>query len=600
MAGSSSCAESSGARPGARVGLLLAGSLCLLPFLIPYHQPPLLSFHAEWLAGALGVTAALAFLAGRGARSQAALPASALWLLAFAAYLLLRAALGDPAYPQAALLGAAYVLFAVLLVQLGAQLASVHGAERVAAVLAACILAGALANAAAGVLQSYGRPALLEDFVAELRGARAYGNIAQVNLYAHYLALGQAALILLWPQRRSRQALAVGALALLALGSALSGSRSALLYAGWFAVLATLVPIPQRRAAYLVAGAVAVAHVAVPWIEAGLGLGPPGAGTLERVMGVPGEPATPRWGIYGVALKVFAAAPTLGAGWGEFAGAAFAQGLAPSLTQVGEVWTSPHNLPLQLLAESGAPGAVLVLGALWFWAAPLARRLQVHASRSLWWMTAAVGVALLHSLVEYPLWNAHFLGAAALLLGASAQAPSGRRGAWIGAIAAGALLVVVLASTLRDYVRLDTARVTGTTATMASPAQAARDARTMQELAGGLLGPVAELWIVLGAPLDREGLVQKLAMSQRVARYWPAHDVLVRRAVWLALAGDAAGASALLGRALASFPQRRAHTIELLEQAREVDAGTIGPLLALAASRAAEAGERGRAARGGG
>jgi len=578
--------------------MLLAGSLCLLPFLIPYHQPPLPSFHAEWLAGALGVAAALAFLAGRGARSQAASPAPALSLLAFAMYLLLRAVLGDPAYPQAALLGAAYVLFAALLVQLGTQLALAHGAERVAVVFAACMLAGAVANAAAGILQSYGRPALLEDFVAELRGARAYGNIAQVNLYAHYLALGQAALILLWPQRRPWQALAVAALLLLALGSALSGSRSALLYAGWFAVLATLVPIPQRRVAYLVAGAVALAHVAVPWIEAGLGLGPAGAGTLERMTDAPGEPDAPRWGIYGVAMKVFAAAPLFGAGWGEFAGAAFAQGLAPSLTQVGEVWTSAHNLPLHLLAESGVAGTVLVLGALWLWALPLARRLRKRASPALWWMTAAVGVALLHSLVEFPLWNAHFLGAAALLLGASAQAPSGRQGAWAGAIAAGALLAVVLASTLRDYVRLDTARVTGTTVTMVHPAQAARDARTMHELAGGLLGPVAELWVVLGATLDRERLAQKLAMSARVARYWPAHDVIVRRAAWLALAGQAPSAERLLLQALAAFPQRRADTRRLLERAGEVDPESIGPLLA--ASRNAEAGERGRAARGGG
>ena len=598
MAGGSSCAEPGGGRPGARVGLLLAGSLCLLPFLIPYHQPPLLSFHAEWLAGALGVAAALAFLAGRGARSQAALPGPALWLLAFAAYLLLRAAFGDPAYPQAALLGAAYVLLAVLLVQLGAQLASVHGVERVAAVLAASILAGALANAAAGVLQSYGRPALLEDFIAELRGTRAYGNIAQVNLYAHYLALGQAALILLWPQRRPRQVLAVVALILLALGSALSGSRSALLYAGWFAVLATLVPIPQRRAAYVVAGTVALAHVALPWIETGLGLGPAGAGTLERMMGAPGEPAAPRWAIYGVALKVFAAAPFLGAGWGEFAGAAFAQGLAPSLTQVGEVWTSPHNLPLHLLAESGVPGAILVLGALWFWATPLAHRLRERASPALWWMTAAVGVTLLHSLIEFPLWNAHFLGVAALLLGASAQSPAGRRGARVGAIAAGALLALVLGSTLRDYVRLDTTRVTGTTVTMAHPAQAARDARTMHELTGGLLGPVAELWIVLGAPLDREQLSQKLAMSERVSRYWPAHAVIVRRAAWLALAGQAQSADGLLQQALAAFPHRRADTRRLLERASEVDPEAIRPLLA--ASRNAEAGERGRAARGGG
>jgi O-antigen ligase len=603
MAGGSSCAEPSGARPGAGVGLLLAGSLCLLPFLIPYHQPPILSFYPEWLAAALGVAASLAFLAGRGARAQTALPASALWLWVFAAYLAMRAALGDPAYPQSALVGAAYVLFAALLVQLGAQLSSAHGVERVGSVLAACVLAGALANAAAGLVQFYGRPALLEDLVADLRGARAYGNIAQVNLYANYLALGQAALILFWPTRRPQRALAIAALALLALGSALSGSRSALLYAVWLAALGALAPVQQRRAAYLVAAAVVIAHLVVPWLNAGLGLGPASGGTLERLAGAPEEPAAVRWPMYGVALKVFAAAPLFGVGWGEFAGAAFAQGLAPSLTQVGEVWSSPHNLPLHLLADSGLPGAALVLGALWFWAASLARRLRERASPALWWMAASVGVALLHSLIEFPLWSAHFLGPAALLVGASALpravSIAARSAACAAALVASIALTTVLALTLRDYVRLDTARVTGTTVTMASPGQAARDARTMHELADGLLGPVAELWTFVGAPLDREQLARKLAMSERVARYWPAHDVIVRRAVFLALSGDAERARALLVRALASFPRRRADTLRLLERAREADPAALGPLLALAAGGDAEAGERGRAARGG-
>ena len=47
------------------VSLLLAGSLCLLPFLLPYPQP----FLAEWLAAALGVAAVLTALAGHGTRT---------------------------------------------------------------------------------------------------------------------------------------------------------------------------------------------------------------------------------------------------------------------------------------------------------------------------------------------------------------------------------------------------------------------------------------------------------------------------------------------------------------------------------------------------
>lgn len=591
-------AGSSLSRHPARIGLLLAGSLCLLPFLIPYHQPPVLSFYPEWLAAALGVAAALAMLAGGGFKAGAALPAPSPWLIAFALLLAARALLGDPAYPQGPLLGAAYVLYAVLMIQLGAQLVAAHGAERVAHLLAVFLLAGALLNAVAGIIQFYGRPAWLEDLVAELRGARAYGNIAQTNLYAGYLALGQAALVLIWPRSRTGRAAAGIGLLLLVVASALSGSRSALLYALWLAALGWMAPVRLKRAAWAVAAAVLVAHLAVPWVNGAFELGPAGAGTLERVLGAPEEPAAPRVAIFSTALRVFWAAPLAGVGWGEFAGAAFAQGLGPSLTQVGQVWTSPHNLVLHLLAETGLAGTLLVLGGLWAWAASLVRRYRAQAHPALWWTIAAAGVPLLHSLFEYPLWSAHFLGVTALLIGSSA-APGGRSLpiARVGGLVACMLLGTVLALVLRDYVRLDTARVTGTTTSMAPADQVARDARTMRELAGGPLGPAAELWIFIGASLSRGGLAEKLAMSERLARYWPANEVLVRRAVYLALSGNQGEARAVLAEALRTFPQWRGETLGILERATATDPTAIGPLLVTAG---AEAGERGRAARGGG
>src|SRR5260221_11136857 len=78
---------------------MLAGSLCLLPFLLPYHQPPILSFFPEWLAAALGVAAALALLVGRGV-TAGFLPAPARWLIAFAVLLAAQAAGGGHAHFQ--------------------------------------------------------------------------------------------------------------------------------------------------------------------------------------------------------------------------------------------------------------------------------------------------------------------------------------------------------------------------------------------------------------------------------------------------------------------------------------------------------------------
>lgn len=573
------------------ISLLLAGGLCLLPFLLPYHQQPVLSFFPEWLAAALGVGAALAALGGRGV-SAPPLPMPARWLIGFALFLAVRSAVGEQAYPQASLLAAVYVLYAVLMIQLGANLVAALGVERVATVLAAFLLAGALANAASGVIQFYGRPALLEDFIADLHGKRAYGNIAQPNLYANYLALGEGALLFLWLRARVRTAYALAALALLVVASALSDSRSVVLYALWYAALgwmAMRLNTETRRlrfAVYCVAGTALAAYFAVPWINDALQLGPPGEG--NRFLDSSGEYAEPRAKAFLLALHVFGAAPIAGVGIGEFAGAAFELGLDSSLTRVGEVWTSPHNLPLHLLAETGAMGTFLALGGLCAWGWQAVRRYRADPQPALWWLIAAAGLQLVHSLVEFPLWSAHFLGVAALLAGASSTrldtpSPAASRAGWIAATAACAALAITLGITLRDYVRLDAARITGTTLTLAPAAQAQRDAATMRELTrGGFMAPVAELWIVLGASLDKSDLADKLAISERVARTWPANTVVVRRAIFLAFDGEAAKSRALLARAVRTFPQRREVTIEILERALAADPAAIEPLRVMA------------------
>jgi len=273
-----------------------------------------------------------------------------------------------------------------------------------------------------------------------------------------------------------------------------------------------------------------------------------------------------------------------GAGIGEFAGAAFESGLDSSLTRIAQVWTSSHSLPLQLLAETGLVGTVLTFGGLFAWGWQAARRYWIDPAVASWWIIAAVGIELIHSMIEFPLWSAHFLGVTALLIGAGTRVkprPVSRSG-WIASGAACAALAVTLGVTLRDYVRLDTTRISGTAVTLTSADQARKDAVTMRELTRGLMAPVAEQWIVIGAPLDRDGLADKLAMSERVARFWPANAVVVRRAVFLALDDRVEEARGLLAQALKTFPLRLDATILILEQARTADPDAIEPLLAMA------------------
>jgi O-antigen ligase len=573
------------------VALLLAGGMCLLPFLLPYNQ----LFEAEWLAAVLGVAAALAVLATHGI-SVVSLPVPARWLLAFALFLGAQAVLVHPIYPQVPVLAALYVLYAALLIWLGAQLAAANGIERAATILAVCLLAGSMANAASGMIQFYGLPAVLQDIVAELPHgpAAAYGNIGQSNLYANYLALGGAALLFLWLRGNLRTGYALAAAVLLAWTCALSGSRASLLYALWFALLGLLAGRVQsdpdgrhlRSAAYTLAAVILAAHVAIPWLNAAFGLGDSAKGALERLLPASLEDE-PRWQIWRLAWRIFANAPIAGAGIGEFAGAAFRSGLSPGLTQLGnQVWTSPHNLPLQLLAETGALGTFLALAGLCTWCWQAGRRYFATAQPAMWWIITAVGIELIHSAVEFPLWSAHFLGVTALLMGLGTRPSTISRIAsrltWI--LAAGTCLALALAMAilLRDYVRLLSTRVTGTTVTLANAADAARDAAVMHALTRGLLAPPAEYAIILGAPLDRSQLSDRLKMSERIARHYPTDAIIVRRAAFLAFDGQAAAARRLLAQALYTFPKRCNETIRILAQARASDPGAIEPLLMMA------------------
>jgi len=575
------------------VGLLLAGSMCLLPFLIPYHQLPLLSFYPEWLAAALGLIAFVAVLASSHFPSIA-LPVPGRWMIGFASFLVACAIGRDTVYPQMSLWAVVYVLYAVLMIWLGACVVTATSLEKTADVLAACILTGALANAMAGVIQFYGRPVWLEDVIADLHGTRAYGNIAQPNLYANYLALGEAALLFLWARGRISGAATWCAAVLLVWAIALSDSRAALLYVLWFAALGAFSARGQRGgdregdmrrlrgAAFVLAVALLAAYFAVPWFNRQFGLELAGAEAYDRLLNTFGDI---RWQAWMLALRIFAGAPIAGVGIGEFAGAAFEAGLPREMTDKFEVWTSPHNEVLQLLAETGAVGTILVLAGVGAWCRQAWRRHCVALQPATWWIIAAVGVELIHSLLEFPMWSAHFLGVTALLMGALAGVQVRTLGEGeavlhrvVGA-ATCAVMAGILVLGLRDYWRLDLTRITGAGSALAG-ATATREAEILAQLGHGLLAPMAEFWLCVGAPLNRDNLAQKLRWSERVMHYFPSNVIVGRRAIFLALDGQTEAAGRLIDRLAHPSSEARRESVALLRRAESVDQAVIAPLLA--------------------
>src|SRR5690606_28800407 len=99
------------------------------------------------------------------------------------------------------------------------------------------------------------------------------------------------------------------------------------------------------------------------------------------------------------AWEMFTHNPSLGVGWGQFGWHNFA--MTASYPELNGYANHAHNLLLQLLAEAGVFGGLLLISGtlFWFWQQ---RGRAISAER--WWLYAVLAVLAIHSLLEYPLW----------------------------------------------------------------------------------------------------------------------------------------------------------------------------------------------------
>ena len=559
-----------------RFSLVSVRLLCIVPFLQPYHRQPLTAFHSEWLALVLGCGVALV-LASAAAWREGRLPWSALAPLALAVLLFLHGLLDRAPYPGQALTAALYLLWAAVLVVAAHALVRLAGREALLGAMTTGLALGALLSAGAGLVQHLQLPTLIDAWVARAVGPAVFGNLAQPNHFAAYTMLGLIACAEL--RRRGRVGVIVLALAaapmLLVLG--LSGSRAAVLY-----LLAALLlaAAPWRgRSAGVGHGpvAVCVAYLAVYVLLQGLVT----AGALQ---GAPREAVTAagRWAdgaasiadrlrLWHAAWLMFIADPVFGAGWGQFA-TGFFDRAAQLYPQGGyQFYHHAHHLPLQLLAETGFTGLACI-------ALPLFCALRGAAApgpgQGTWLIAALGATVLLHSLLEYPLWYAYFLGPAALLIGATTQAelrlrlPGLWRWATLVLLLAGLLNLGRLWPQYRDFERL-----------FLPPPTAAQPDTLARLLSDPLLRHYAELAHTLPLRPRLEGLDQQLEANTRALRLAPVDTLAWRQVLLLALADRPQEALHRLQLARAAYPQPPRDYLEALHRLAPQQPERLRPLL---------------------
>ena len=537
------------------ISLTLVGLMWVFPFLHVTHNNPITTFYQEWWSVVLGVLALGALLVSEYGQKME-IPRIVQLPLGLIVVVLLQIALGMFPLAGQGLLTIAYLLFAALLMILGASLRSCFGIETLAMVLAVGLLLGAESNALLGVLQHYHWHTPLDALVVRAINESIYGNLAQANHFANYIALGLISLGLLMQLRKLPAGYVVLLATPLLFVMALSGSRSSWLYLVMICVLAAWVARrrPQLRPLFyyglsLLAGFVAmIGVVQLPFMQPASG----GFDVANRMF-TDATSGHIRLYLWHEAWLMFVHSPWLGSGFGQFAWEHFQLGPQLQRTSVLGLYNNAHNLIFQLATETGIAGLTVLFAALGVWLHGL-RRAVFHVS--LWWGYAVLGVLALHSLLEYPLWYAYFLAIAAFLLGALDAGALHLRGAgWrIG------MAVVVLAAGLSllqlrtSYQQLEvalTARINaGNTPESARQfSEALREVRKMP-----LLASYADFYSSSLIVVNEQGLKEKLALNFRTVRAFPIKELVYLQAMLLAQAGQLKQAEQVWEQAIWSYP----------------------------------------------
>ena len=527
------------------------GLMFSLPFLAPWHRLPVPTFYNEWLAGLLGLLASgLLFLSKPAGTPR--IPFIALLPLGTAALIMVQAAAGMLPYIEVAILGSSYLIWATLLVIAGYLLRTTLGLQYSVRLLALSLLASGVISSIIAILQAMG----LDGGLVFDSSGRGMANMAQSNHLANYLglALGSAAYLRL--TSRLKTALYLPIIFMLLTGLALSGSRSTWLYlvlvaalSLWFSSMHAPAARRQRLEALALVPLFAAVQWFLPWL---LRLG--GAEVPEmpsQRIALQWSSVSVRWLIWQEAWSMFWHHPWLGVGFEQFhwesfllKGSAETAALPPT--------EHAHNIVLQFLAEFGLAGGLLLAWAAGHWLTALFRapRQVEH-----FWLWALIGVTGLHSLLEYPLWHAHFLGIAAVILGMGSQSHLRLTAtAAMGKLLAAAcgLLLVQLVSLGGSYLKLEMWVNRAIVKTIEDKDLKAFQ-RDLQSIEKSQLRPYAERIYAQSISPAQSSQAIPLGVYERAMQFMPEKTLAEHYAGALTLAGNVKRASEINRLARASF-----------------------------------------------
>ncbi|HEY3597276.1 MAG TPA: Wzy polymerase domain-containing protein [Paraburkholderia sp.] len=555
------------------LSLFLLAFALILPPAVVNHTYPIPTFYAEFTTLSLYLlTGAAVALLVWTARPRIAFrsPTVALVPLGFGVLLVAQTVLLPVAQPSMNWLGGGFLLAAFMAVHAGYGLNRANLAETAWCTAAVALIVGGLFAVFCQVVQLFHLEAKVTPLVVAYNivvERRPFGNMAQANHLASYIAFAMAGAMFLVQTRRLNVVVWGALSAIYSLGFALTVSRGpwlqtgVIVVAGFWMAFAEMRRDPVRRRGnreWLIPFALAVLFVVVNalvrWanVRYDLGLAVSAADRFREA----GQIA-PRLALWKYGWTMFQTHPLLGVGWGEFP--RFEFDLAKQLGNV-EIANNSHNIFIDLLAKTGLIGVGIVLLGLGAW---FIRVLRVPHTAARVFGLAMIGVLVMHALVEYPQQYMFFLLPAMFVFGLLEAkplrwVPGGVSFAVYGVIVFGGL--AALYPIYRDYNRAEVLYYGS------HPAEQYRADPSFLFSAWGEYGMATLL------PINAMDLQYKLAMHKQAIALLPGETVLRRYAALQALSGDTASAFdtvdrlKLFAEELHDWPSQLAYLYELCDQ----------------------------------
>ena len=544
----------------AYVALAAAALLAAAPFQIPIHLAILPTFYQEAAAIGLGLVVVAAVAAGSCSAGVVHVPRLAILIVLFSIVVYGQRFLVAIPYREHAELWMWYLLWSAVLIFAGRAMRFQIGTATLVSVLATAVTIGALLAAGSGLAQWLMVSERLSPLVASYDASSGLlGNFGQKNLLANYLVLGIVSVAYLWRIRRVGAPVLIATQMLLTFILQLAASRASLLMIAaltlsaviwrWTTEASSRGNVNRWLYAALLTWVLILLSTQLAQLMSYLDVGSYAlkASPGERLLMVRELHQDPeRLFLAEKAWSIFLSSPLIGVGVGGFVWQYY---LLETVWTTAPAGFNPefnaHNIVLHFLAEFGLVGlfVLCMFAVMTIWG--LAREIRDRATPELVWVSAIVLAETLHSLVEYPLWHAHFLGLAALALGVSAEGlrwqPRWKvvRIVLVGFVFTGAGLLGLHWSA---YQRLIAAvGLSNTPGGIVASDDLARMRNT-------LLRPYVEFVVALAFPMDRRDLDRKLEFNQKVVRFLPVHRLVHNQILLLTMAGRKAEAKALLDR----------------------------------------------------